>query len=302
LSLGCLYESIRIAASQFGWECELGHEFGSQNTLDFEVYFSPSTLPADSLASALPLRYTDRRVYKHSAWDSLLEQRLKAEAKDISKATVSFTTPVDEELTEYVLFTDSLVWKLKNYHRDLMRWIRFSLVEIKTHLDGMSWKTLGISFPESRILQLAKNWQVQELLNRMGFLFLLGKKTQKLLASSSSVYCVSVRSQKISDLFEAGRLSFRLWLRLNATGYGVQPLTLPSLLAYRSVVHGPAEELTVMQQEKILEGLKILRKSFRLNPSDIPVWMFRTGPVKQAEKSPRAPRLSLESVLEIVRG
>jgi sulfur-carrier protein adenylyltransferase/sulfurtransferase len=278
LALGMLLESVRIAASDFGlstsWVTPLeGGDLGHWATLRLV----PEELAPDPLGPALTRRWTERRPFRKGTLDDALRTACLAEVARFGSARLRFGS-LEGELREYLVQAETLVWSHPNWQRDLMAWIRFSRREEQSTLDGMPWRTLGINRAVSWVLKACRNYKVQQIMNRLGFLSTARRQVAQQLDSASALFALTTRGEGPEALVEVGAAAQRVWLRLNQSGFGVQPLTLSSLLPY-SLRSGAPEAAPSPRAEQVLRrGTRILPAAFGLAADEQVVWVFRTGP------------------------
>lgn len=283
LALGGVIESVRLAASTHGMESEF--QMGEPPTADgvpaVEFRFLAEKTSAHPLARFLVRRHTDRRLFRGGKISPLATLQVNHTGNQTIRLTQLDTW--DGPLQRYLCKSESRIWSSEATVRDLMSWIRFG----GHHHDGMPWRTLGISFLESRALMAMKSPTIRAVATRLGFLRQVERNCAARLNSSAALFCVSTREITRPSIVEAGRVSFRLWLELNAKGYAVQPMSAGILPLWDSQ--------TAPKDEHSLEGLSLLRAQFGLAKKEMPVWLFRSG-LAPRTPLPLCPRLGLSEV------
>jgi len=301
ISLGCLAEGLSIASSVEGLRAEVTPLFTTEppelGKAWAEVRFRPSADRVNPLVVALINRCTDRSLYKGGDLCDPVFRDIASDAvpfADIEIRMIS-QSQYSQKFLDVACQTETCVWTDEKAQQDLMRWIRFSDKEVQSTRDGMPWRTLGISYPESRILKLCRSFATQQLMNKAGFLAQSRKVTRKQILSSAGILAWVTHHPSAAALYAVGRLSFRAWLRLVKMGYAAQPMTLTSLSLYDMATGAldpkePAESL-------LKQSLPAIQEAFSMGPNQLPVWMLRTGLSEGLPPETRCLRLPVESIL-----
>src|SRR5581483_10704353 len=280
ISLGCVIESLSIAASElaFGIDCQyLQLSEDSPGGAARVTFFKDGRKP-DRLLDAIEKRNTDRRLFQKGAMPSeeLKEVWKQFEGRD--DVGVHCAESIDPGLFEYLVAAESLVTKHPKIFPDTLPWIRVSEEEIRRTEDGMPWRGVGVNafqYPFIRFVRAVPSafpW-----VSRAGMGKSYGARVKQLLRSSAGLFCLSARNKAELILMDTGRLAMRLWLRLTQLGYGVQPLTLSSLLLYNAKIGVLDADSMKLFGKRYAEGESILRKAFSIPTDNLPVWLFRTG-------------------------
>lgn len=302
ISLGCVIESIAIAATAYGLSIRpsfLELQQGKAGPAA-QVGFVKNGRTPDPLLDALPKRSTDRRLFQKGLMPGkeLTEVWERFEQRD--SVHVHFVSLITPDLFEYIAAAENLVSRHPTIFLDTAPWIRFTEAEITRTNDGMPWRGAGISPFQYPALQFVRAVpSAFPVVSRSGMRVVYSRRVQQLLRSSAGLFCISVRDQGPFALVEVGRLAMRLWLRLTQLGFGVQPLTISSLSLYNAKIGVLDENSRKLFGARYAAGEGILRKAFSIPADSMPVWMFRTG---QSTPLPRAwftRRKGLESILKI---
>lgn len=279
LSLGCLLETIRLVASLEGlvaaFRITLPRTPGSSPWA--VVTFAAGHGGPDPMAALLPLRATDRRQYLGGRVEESVLAEIRTESARFPNVRIRVTNVYSEELLRYLAQADTFIWTHEPAHRDMMAAFRFSRRDAEASRDGLPWPSLGISYPLSRLMKVCRSFAVQRLLNSMGLLRKSRSVSRKNIASSAALVCLTVDSLKQENLPDAGGLALAAWLRLNAHGYGVQPLTIGSLSVFDALSGALSEETRAEHADLFRRGREVLGRSFDLDAGEIPVWLLRTG-------------------------
>jgi hypothetical protein len=298
-NLGFLIEAVRIAASVEYLETQVQLFLGQNPTYPgvwATFQFSQSQREPDKLAEVMAWRTTDRRLYQGGSLDHPVFLEIKAAAVRYEGSRIYFQSKLNRKFLAYMVKGEEYFWTQKTPHRLLFKFLRFTQTSAKKTGDGMPWEGLGIGFLQSRMLKLCKVYQVQQSMNRLGFLWQIKGLLKRQLASSAGVACISVRSFAPEHLVEAGQLSFRAWLQLNQAGFGVQPLSVGALATYNWLSATLSPDTRPKLVKHFATGEQILREQFQLEPGDIPFWMFRTGLSTPLPEQDRTYRRNLDEV------
>ncbi len=301
LSFGCLAEALIMSASVESLNAEVTPLFATEMPEEGkpwgELRFSVSFERVHPLVVALINRSTDRRLYKGGDLSEAVFREIATDALLFSNIELRLLPRAEcsQPFLDYVTQIETSCWTTEPEQQDLMKWIRFSDSDAKNTRDGMPWRTLGISFAESRVLKLAKSFATQQVMNKAGFLGQTRKLIQKQVLSSAGLVSWVTRHPSAASLYAVGRLAFRAWLRLVKAGYAVQPMTLSSLYFY-SMSTNALKDAPVLPLLK--EALPTIRQTFSLSQDQFPVWTLRTGLSEPLPPENRTFRLDTESLLK----
>jgi hypothetical protein len=303
ISLGCVVESIAVAASEHGFAigCEYLNLPEENRGAAARVSFIQDGRRTDPLLKAVEKRSTDRRQYKKGPLPSDELTQVWKHFECAANVHVHFVESPAPDLFEYVVAAEGLVTLHPRIFPDTLPWIRLSENEITRTEDGMPWRGAGINvfqYPVVRFVRAvpsAFSW-----VSRAGMGRTYAARVKQLLRSSAGLFCISTRNRGPFALMEAGRLAMRLWLRLTQLGYGVHPLTLSSLLLYNAKIGVLDPDSVRLFGRRYAEGESILRTAFSIPDDNLPVWMFRTGRSSPLPARWFTRRRTLESTLQIV--
>lgn len=309
LTLGCLLESIRIAASTEGLETlerlslpaagAASPDPSGEPSVWAEATFAKNRAGPDPLAEWLPRRCTDRRLYGGGSAADPVFSAISEDAAQFGNCAIHFQGTYSRELLDYLQEAETYIWRHEAAHRDLMKWMRFSRKEEDATRDGLPWRSLAVNALQSRVLQLCRSFRIQRVLNPTGFLGQIRRMVKRQVESSAALLCITVAGPGSENLVEAGRLGFRAWLRLNRCGYGVAPMSIASGSVYNAYSDALPPDARPEFVLLFRRGLAVLRRAFGFSEEEIPVWMFRSGLSPSFPEGARARRLPLEKILTI---
>jgi hypothetical protein len=292
LSLGCLLESVRLAAGaaglEVGWRLALDERAVDSQSAWATLSFAPRVDSADDgLAAGLAERCTDRRLYRGGDLAHPVFAQLGQGSPDDAVCKLYLRDNSDPDLLSYLEQVEGYVWSHATTQQAFMRWIRFDAAA----RDGIPWQCLGGSFLESRVLLLSRSYTIHRLIQR-GFISAAQRLLRHQIASSAGLGCITVRAPHAEALVGVGRLALRTWVRLNASGFAVQPLAVAVIGVYNAHVAALPSDTLPRFRELFLSGEATLRAAFGFGETETPAWLFRTGlaaaePLAATARTPR---------------
>ncbi len=300
LALGALIEAMKIAGTAYGFEAQFELIFENKKkdlSLWAIVAFFRSHTKRDPLSLVMSERCTDRRLYHGGS----VEDAVFRQIRDLGLASKHCQLHIQGRHTiqfiNYFTHTESFLWKNQKIVKDLIHWMRLSKSECEQNQDGMSWKNVGLNSVEALFLRLVRSFPVlPKLIWDLGFKFKIRSDAKKSIVSSAGLICFTAKNLDPESLCQAGQLAYRVWLMLNANGYGVQPLSFSSSSIGDLVSGSLSIETSEKERRHFARGLEIFQAHFNLKANEIPVWMFRTGKSSPLLESCRTPRRSFEEI------
>jgi len=299
LSLGCLLESVRLAAGATGLDVRGqltldGRAVNSQSAWA-TLSFAPRIESADDgLAAGLGERCTDRRLYRGGDLAHPVFAQLGRDTPDTGVCKLYLRDTTDPDLLAYLEQAEAYVWSHATTQQAFLRWIRFDAAA----RDGIPWQCLGGSFLESRVLRLCRSYTIHRVIRR-GFISAAQRLLRRQIGSSAGLGCITVRATRPEAVVEVGRLALRTWVRLNASGFAVQPLAVTAIGVYNAHVAALPGDTLPRFRELFVSGEAALRAAFGFGATETPVWLFRTGlaGTEPLPSTARTPRLDVAQVL-----
>lgn len=280
LMLGCLIETIEIAALDAGYEIttQLKDLSADGKALWALISFNETTKSADPLSKYIRIRSTDRREFEKGELSIQLLQEIKLLEKKYAPAELHVVSKMENKLQNYIIDAEQNLMDHAEILPAVMKWTRFTMNDARKTGDGISWRNM-----------LAKVWElpVMYLVPKFpGFLNLVRPqmvkqhraRTLKQLSSSAGLVCVSTRqtANHFEGAVQAGRLMMRVWLRLTQLGYGVQPVSLATLPIFYQH-EGLMDSFFSKRSDFFKRGEQTLRNAFAIPEAQFPIWMIRTG-------------------------
>lgn len=287
VGLGCLLEYLRIAASAEGLRASFRLMKVPEGDRErwAEVRFESGATP-DPLLPGLKRRASDRRIYQGGSLRDPVFQQVDQDLARFNEVNLAFLAQPPPGLTRYLKRANAVLWQDKLILPEVLRWIRWNDQDLERTRDGMSWRSLAISYPVSRLMQLVfRSTMFRSLMRRSGIP--QRQQEQQLLdqlASSAALGCIFVREVSRESVVDVGRAFVRAWLTFTLAGFGLQVMASPALHALQYETGVLPDDLPGDLQDTFAGGRAVLTDAFGVPGEAIPVWMFRTG------QSPPLPR------------
>jgi len=302
LALGCLLESITIAASgqdarfdyclTFEDEPETGPWVSAELTADRR--------PADELLPGLAIRCSDRRLYQGGSLSDPVFEAVRADMTQFEGCHLYFQEQPGESFLTYLGQCETFLWDDPKAIPDVFKWVRWSDQEAKETRDGVHWRGLAIPFAISRLMKLAyKSERFRSFLRKTGAPLKSQRRVgREQIDSSAAVGCFTAVQVQPRLLVTIGRAFLRTWVRLNMAGYGLQVMALPSLHVFQHVTGVIPDDYPDTSKKVFTGGKAILQSNFGIPADETPAWMFRTGKSTPLPDDWRTYRLPLANVVQ----
>lgn len=299
IAFGALLEALRLSATRFGFELQTKLSLENEGDLSTwaEVKFVTSSIKVSPLASQISIRATDRRVFKGGKLSAELVAQIKEIESEFPGCHVRIQSQQTKSFMSYFMKTEKLLWKNKKIVADLTKWMRLSKKEIESSQDGMSWRNMGMNSIEALLFQLIRRFPIiPSLLWFMGFGAKIKMMGRQAIQSSAALICFSADTLDTESFCKLGQMAYRVWLLMNANGYGVQPMSFSSS-SIADLASGAVVNFTDEEYETFRVGRPIVQENFEMSANETPVWMFRTGLSAALPKENRVPRRPVSSFL-----
>ncbi len=275
LALGCLLEVVAVAAAAEWLETRselTGDALGARVELATGGSYDP-------LEDWLELRCTDRRRFRGG------------DAEEVAAAVADehvAVLPLDPSLRRLVARSEGFTLRHPPTCRSVSRTLRFGR-ELDERRTGVPFESFGLPLPSVRLVRTllvrgADAWAVARR-DRLLVPWIRGR-----LGGSAGL--AGATAEDVPGLVTAGRVMLRAWLRLQAAGFGVQPMSFCSLTLFATATGALPEDAPAPWPAMWREAVEELRP--RLGGT--PCWAFRVGRSSPLPADLRTPRLPLEEV------
>jgi molybdopterin/thiamine biosynthesis adenylyltransferase/nitroreductase len=304
-ALGAAAENLVLAAHAEGLGVRLAEfPFGDDSplvaTFEFCERGDAADEPphADSLASCIPVRVTNRRHGVRQPLPEAVYDRLVASVAGVTQAGTRWVRSAEglDEAGRVLGAGDRLLFLDERLHREMMSEIRFDAGEGQTDGRGIPVETLELNPSDRSGLEIARSWPALSLVRAWGGGKNLEKMSQKAIAGSSAVGMLTMPGVERIDYFRGGRAFERLWLTAAELGIAIQPMTALSYLFAR-IHRGGDDSLDSLTRNGFSELWPAWSALFGLNGSEAEVIVFRVSSADPP--TARAGRCPIDEILEL---
>ena len=298
ISFGALLENLSLALGRegFGMEVELLPK-GKPVSQVAVVSMCAGGESRDPLAGCAAARCVNRRMYSRRPVPQDQARQLIQAVEQNEDVRVSW---VEDRrsiagFADLVSRADRMIWEHPGLFGDLRRWLRIGPNAGESR-DGMPLRVLGLGFPERLMMTWLDSFEAVLRLNRLGFSRIAAFKSRRWVLNSGAVAVFTIRRTEPTDFIAAGRCLQRFWIKANALGVAVQPMSAWVFLLNHLRVNG-AKDFSAAQRDKITA----IKQSFEALMPELageePIMFLRLG---YAPPPPfRTLRLPVEDVLEV---
>lgn len=217
LSVGAVAENLALSTVGRG-RMELGDLSQGNPYLDFELAEpdAPVQIPQEVLD-----RHTNRHPFDAKPLPPELVAQIEVMTEGSARTMILSTPDKLREFTRISTTCSSCRFRNPDLHRWLMDSLRHTPEEVARG-DGLDIRTLHLPPGGGAMMRFLKDWRRMELLNRVGAHRMMAQAEADVLKQSTALVLV-VGTDGLRPAFDAGRLIERIWIALNALGWGVQP-------------------------------------------------------------------------------
>ncbi len=249
-----------------------------------------------NLAKYIPLRSTNRRIFKAEKLSELQLEILENSVKETEGAQLKVFDRVQEQeqIKSVLCELDRLFYTNKAGHNHFMNELRWDEGENQFTRDGLDLETIDLTPTEKVGLIVSKKWDVVQYSERWKLGGAFGKAMGKVITNASALAMLTMPKDDEFNYFEGGRAMERLWLTATKLNIGIQPISINTFIFPR-VEDGCFEGLS-----PISSSLEKLSQSFfnidGLNDAGRQnIFFFRL--VSDANPAKRSLRRGVEDVL-----
>jgi hypothetical protein len=281
LSVGAVAENLAlsVAAPGGGGRLEMGDLSRGDPYFDFELDQSDAPV-------VIPQQLLDRHTNRHPFTSKPLPAELVAQIEAVAEgsARVLVLSAPDKLRAFTRISTTCCRCRFRNpeLHRWLMDSLRHTPEEVAKG-DGLDIRTLHLPPGGAAFMRFIKDWRRMEVLNRLGAYRLMAQAEADVLQKSAALILI-VGADGLRPAFDAGRLMERIWITLNANGWGVQPAYVVPDQANRLRDGSLPKEC----RAEVAGALEALQGLLELPPGERLHMVLRTGwPTKVPARSRR---------------
>lgn len=293
---GILIETIRLAATTFGWETKWVYQKAGNHEHMITINFIPNeNIKVDSLAYCIKKRSVDRRKYQLRPLNKFIKQQLEKAVGDEFELRW-FTSSKDRKGISRL---NMLGTKLRMSLPELFSIHKETIITNEDNPQvGIPLSSITQNFFTKRLTKWSmQKWSRVKLLNKLGGIT-IGSVDLDL---KPGIYCTAHVVLATKDntgsqeqrYLRAGMALQRLWLTATKLGLVMQPSFTPIIFSYYA-----KNNIKFTNNEKIIKAAhKILEQANKFFPMDKAMFLGRIGYPSRAKLSSRSERLPLEALL-----
>lgn len=286
ISLGAVVENMRIFAGSLGLALDAQWLADGQSSTRMlaRLTFHESAPTSEGLALAIPVRHTNRRMYRGPALTSA-EQAIIENGLSSSNGVKLIWLDGDMRLR-----TLKLIWLAecerflrKDLHEEIYSSIRFDLSWHESTQWALPPGALEIEPPMRPIFKAMRHWPLMRVMNAIGAHRLIGWRAGWFPCwQAPTLALLATREPPEQGAIAVGSTLERIWLRSTQLKLGMQPLAASVVLPFQEpTTNGASKSL----QHKLISGWQ------EIVSDATPLMVFRIGRAKQpAVRTGRRPR------------
>lgn len=274
IALGCLLESVQIAAANQNWSTEVTIHGSANATIQFKKLMIEDK--SNENYARLLKRTTYRGAFKPSEAPTVT-----ADSNHQGEQVVQIKTLAAKDLTtafkNLLVTADTYLWLQTKATKAFFKEVRF--FEDNKEDRGIRSKDLGVGIMDQIMLFCFSfmpwmiKWVVKTPVLNLSF-----KKVSLQNIKNSHFVLVTSHGFDPQSLILVGRQSLKAWLNLEEQGFSVQPYSTASItLVDAATGFLPQDTLSVFKKLFSVNGPAIYQEQFKLFSSEKPVWLFRVG-------------------------
>jgi len=282
IGLGMVVEVIEIAASCEQLEASttvlVPDRHGAVAVVDREewavVSLPEGSRQPDPMAPEIPRRCSDRRPCKGGTLQDPVFDELRAMSRRYPGSALHFQDRYPDELLTWLATSLRMYNWFKAFWRDYGAWLRLTERSVQRTRSGIGMRATGTPL-STALLEWAQYhfWPLNLLLRKPAPL----SEVTDMLSGRAGMGCISIDPHSPSRVIEAGRLAFRIWLRLGMEGYAVWPLGYYTTHSSVVALGGPPAGMPPDVESEFRRGPDVLRRAFGIDATRLPIWLFSAG-------------------------
>jgi hypothetical protein len=272
IALGCLLESVDVAAKAQGWITE---SLVSENVGARVIFFRMSKKESGEQGfESLINRTTYRGKFSPSFTPKLnIEHQLGIQTKVVSASDLT------KEFKNYLLQTDTYLWLQKQAMVSFFKEIRF--FDYRLNPRGVRSADLGVgTFDQITLYIFSFLPWLLSILVRIPLLNRTFKAASRKNLENAHFVLITATELNPIALVRSGQEAMAAWLQLESQGYKAQPYTLASLtLVAAKTGNLPEDTMKKFRDLFLGKGRKVVKDQFNLLENENPVWLLRAGKI-----------------------
>jgi hypothetical protein len=232
ISYGAVVENMQVQASAFGLALE--PRWFPDDDVVCDILITERDGPSDSLASAIPLRHTNRRFFSGPPLGTVEQIDLQNELSRAGGVSVRWLDSPRERRTALRLMrlAETERFRSQSLHAELFSGLRFDVGYKASSAQGIPIGAAEIELPMRPLFRMISHWPVMRVMNLIGTHRLIGLRAAYFPARlSPHIGLVLAEGEIRRAAVQTGRGFERLWLRASQLGLALQPLAAGPLYA-----------------------------------------------------------------------
>jgi len=258
---GALIENLVISASHHGFLARPAlFPDPARPDLVAEVLLTSCPPQTEPLQPFITHRTTNRRLYTKRPLTPEARETLLNSVVNLDCTLFLTEAETDKHiLCDTIGLNDRLVFENPDLHSFLFDHMRWTADEVDRTADGLDLRSLELSFPDSVMFPLLKNWPLVEVLNRFGISRIIGANARKLADSAPAIGVITTEGINPIDYVAAGRALERVWLEATRQQLSFQMMTGITFLMGRFAA-GVTEGFNAEQVDRVFNARKKLER------------------------------------------
>lgn len=291
MSLGAVVENMRLRAGELGFLARVGWFPPDNAGPVVELEMQPGrTALGEDLASAIPARHTNRRMYRGPGLsDSEVTLLSTAVAPVQGACLIWLLGDARRRALGLIWRAESERFLRKRLHEELFSSIRFDLSWHETSDWALPPGALEVEAPMRPMFKALRHWGLMRPLNWFGAHHLLGLRAGWLPCWQAPALGLLATSLPIEQgALAVGAAFERLWLRATLLGLALQPMAASAVLPLQSAADRGASDAL---RAALAAGWQAI------TPGITPLMVFRMG--RAARPKVRTGRMPVEKYMHL---
>lgn len=289
LSMGAVVENMRLRAGALGLQTHVRWfaGVGSEPIAQVDVERAPGLSP-DALAVAIPMRHSNRRMYRGPAFTVAETAQLNAAVAPVAGTQLIWLQgPARRRALGLIWRAESERFLRKDLHHAIFSSVRFDLSWDQNAEWSLPPGALEIEPPMRPMFKLLRHWALMRPLTWLGVHRLLGLRAGWLPAWQAPALGLLVSTLPVEQgAVAVGVALERLWLQADALNLAVQPLAASAVLMQPS---DDADGASAALRTALAAGWQAIA------PGTMPLMVVRMG--RAAAPAMRSGRRPVEAYL-----
>lgn len=295
ISIGCLMETIRLAANHFNQAVEW--KLIDNHNIDLHLIEKQKDNDPEQLATFILYRSVNRSHYQKDPLPPLLEEHINGLMDDGYSLQLFDKNTHKEQIIHMNMLATQVRLVLKEAHHVHQKVIQWE--EGKTDY-GIPYNATGLSKLSIFLMRrLVNDWNKMSFINeKLGGAFFVSLELDWLPGKNTAAFLAihapnSLDTMTDEELITAGMQIQRTWLYLTKMNIALQPCYMPIILAYYQ-----RHQKVLSDNSKTTKKIARLEKEFsKIGLTDRTIFIARIGYAKEAVQGTRSTRLTLDELI-----